>query len=84
MDLGKYVGTVFVDLKKAFDTVDHSILVQKLDHYWVKELDLQWFQSYLSSRKQFTRIDGGDSSIKILTLGFPKAPVWVLCYSLST
>ena len=62
MDLGKYVGTVFIDLKKAFDTVDH-VLLQKLNHYGVQGLDLKWFESYLSNRKQFTRIDGIDSSI---------------------
>ena len=51
MDLSKYVGTVFVDQKIAFETVDHSILLQKLDHYGIQELDLKWFESYLSGRK---------------------------------
>ena len=73
MDLGKYVGTVFVDLKKAFDTVDHNILLQKLNHYGVQEqLDLKWFESYLSNRKQFTRIDGVDSSIQKINIGVPQ------------
>ena len=69
MDLGKYVGTVFVDLKKAFDTVDHNILLQKLDYYGVQELDLKWFESYLSNRKQFTSIDSADSSIQNIHIG---------------
>ena len=72
MDLGKYVGTVFVNLKKAFDTVDHNVLLQKLNHYGVQELDLQWFESYLSNRKQFTRIDGVDSSIQNINTGVPQ------------
>ena len=72
MDLGKYVGTVFVDLKKAFDTVDHNILLQKLYHYGVQDLDLKWFESYLSNRKQFTRIDGVDSSIQNINIGVPQ------------
>ena len=72
MDLGKYVGTVFVDLKKAFDTVDHNILLQKLNHYGVQELDLKWFESYLSNRKQFIRIDGVDSSIQNINTGVPQ------------
>ena len=72
MDLGKYVGTVFVDQKKAFDTVGHSILFQKLEHYGIQEVDLQWFQSYISNRKQFARIDGVDSSIKNINIGAPQ------------
>ena len=69
MNLGKYVGTVFVDLKKAFDTVDHNILLQKLDHYGIQELNFKWFESYLSHRKQFTRIEGVDSSIQKVNIG---------------
>ena len=69
IDLGKFVGTVFVDLKKAFDTVDHNILLQKLNHSGVQGLDLKWFESYLSNRKQFTRIDGIDSSIQKINIG---------------
>ena len=72
MDLGKYVGTVFVDLKKAIDTVDHTILLQKLYHYGVQDLDLKWFESHLSNRKQFTRIDGVDSSIQNISIGVPQ------------
>ena len=61
MDLGNYIGTISVDQKKAFDTVDHDILLQKPDHYGAQELDLILFESYLSDRKQFTRINGADS-----------------------
>ena len=71
MDLGKYVGTVFVDMKKAFDTVDRNILLQKLSHHGVQDLDLKWFESYLSNRKQFTRIDV-DSSIQNINIGAPQ------------
>ena len=72
MDLGKYAGTVFVDLKRAFDTVDHSILFQKLNHYGVQGLDLKWFESYLSNSKQFTRIDGVESSTQKINIGVPQ------------
>ena len=44
---------IFVDLSKAFDTVDHSILIKKLKLYGVKENNLRWFESYLSNCKQY-------------------------------
>ena len=61
LDLGKLVGLVLIDLKKAFDTVDHDILCQKLQHYGVRQRELSWFKSYLSNRKQFCRVSGTDS-----------------------
>ena len=46
-------GTVFIDLKKAFDTVDHAILCHKLKHYGFKSKELSSFESYLSNRNSF-------------------------------
>ena len=51
LDLGKLVVLVFIDLKKAFDTVDHDILCNKLELYGVQQRELSWFRSYLSNRK---------------------------------
>ena len=48
MDLGRLVGLVFIDLKKAFDTVDHNILCKKLDLYVLQQREISWFKSHFS------------------------------------
>jgi len=55
---GEYCIGVFLDLKKAFDTVDHDILLRKLKHYGVDNIELQWFKCYLSDRTQVVDING--------------------------
>ena len=72
MDLGKLTGVFFIDLKKAFDTVDHDILCQKLECYGIQGRGLAWFRSYLSNRKQYTRVNGVDSSSQELKIGVPQ------------
>ena len=52
-DNNNFVLGVFIDLSKAFDTVGHNILLEKLIMYGVKENNLKWFHSYLSNRKQY-------------------------------
>ena len=56
LDDGKYSAAVFVDLKKAFDTVDHNILLKKLDYYGVRGIANEWFASHLKNKKQFVSI----------------------------
>ena len=72
LDLGKLVGLVFIDLKKAFDTVDHEILCQKLVHYGVQQRELAWFRSYLCNRKQFCRVNGVCSKTEGIEVGVPQ------------
>ena len=61
-----YIGCgIFVDLQKAFDTVDHEILSSKLDYYGIRGISNNWFKYYLSNRKQFV-------SIEVMTLGLLK------------
>ena len=52
LDKGEFACGVFVDLQKAFDTVDHKILLKKLCHYGVRGVALDLFKSYLSGRSQ--------------------------------
>ena len=49
---GEYTLGVFIDLSKAFDTVDHHILIKKLQYYETDGTVLEWFKSYLSNRRQ--------------------------------
>ena len=56
MDLGMFSCGIFIDLQKAFDTVDHSILLHKLNHYGIHGVVNDWFSSYLSGRAQTTQI----------------------------
>ena len=50
---GEYTLEVFINLSKAFDTVDHQILIKKLQYYGIDGTALEWFKSYLSNRKQY-------------------------------
>ena len=72
LDLGKLVGLIFIDLKKAFDTVDHDILCKKLAHYGVQHRELSWFKSYLTNRKQFCRVNIVDSDFGYIEFGVPQ------------
>ena len=64
---------VFIDLSKAFDTVDHSILLKKLKLYCITDKNLAWFQSYLSNRKQYSEIgENSKTDPNYVTCGVPK------------
>ena len=66
------MGLVFIDLKKAFDTVDHGISCRKLEHYGILDCELAWFQSYLLNRKQFCRVNGVDSFLVNIDIGIQR------------
>ena len=60
---------MFIDLSKAFDTIDHTILISKLDHYGVENNELQWFISYMHSRQQYIDIENTKSTTETITTG---------------
>ena len=66
LDQGKYVFGIYIDLKKAFDTVPHDILLSKLQHYGIRGKALNWFKSYLADTKQFTKVNGISSDLQPL------------------
>ena len=68
----EYLVGVFIDLAKAFETVNHSILLGKLKHYGVRGTSLKWFTSYLSNRSQFVNFNHVFSSYLPLTHSVPQ------------
>ena len=75
MDAGAFSCGVFIDLKKAFDTVDHRILIRKLDFYGFRGIINVWFRSYLQDRTQITVIDQRPSNKSFVTYGVPHGSV---------
>ena len=71
----EFTLSVFIDLSKAFDTIDHSILLYKLNHYGIRGISLKWFESYLNNRQQFTVIDGIESKYKAVRCGVPQGSI---------
>ena len=62
---------VFIDLEKAFDTVNHQILLAKLNHYGIRGIANKWFSSYFSNRYQRVTINGESSQILLVSCGVP-------------
>ena len=71
----KYSVAIFCDLRKAFDTVDHKILISKLNAIGVRGTALKWFVDYLNNRKQFVYIDGVASPLLDIIIGVPQGSI---------
>ena len=75
IDENKIVISFFLDFSKAFDCVDHDILLEKLDGYGVRGTALKFFESYLSNREQYVSLQGTHSTTRYITKGVPQGSV---------
>ena len=84
LDNGQYVCGIFVDLEKAFDTVNHTVLCEKLNFYGLRGNVNNLLKSYLSNRKQYVSLKGFDSEVRDITCGVPQGsslgPLFFLLY----
>ena len=75
MTLEKFACGIFVDLQKAFNTVNHEILLKKLEHYGIRGTSNSWFKSYLDNRKQLVSLNGDESKTQVMKHGVPQGSV---------
>ena len=75
MDNGYVTGAIFLDLKKAFDTVNHNVLIDKLKRYGVDGIELSWFKSYLSNRSQAVNVNSNLSEFEHINIGVPQGSI---------
>ena len=74
-DHGKYTGTVFTYLSKAFDMIDHCYLQSKIKCYSVKQKELCWFESYLFGQKQYVLYNNTNCKIKSVLCDVPQGSI---------
>ena len=75
LDQGKNPISIFIDLSKAFDTINHPILIDKLKYYGLDNNSVQWFHSYLSNRNQLVVIENTFSDKRNISTGVPQGSV---------
>ena len=72
---GLYACGVYLDFKKAFDTVNHKILLSKLHHYRIRGIANDWFKSFLVNRTQYTNVNKSNSNPEKVMYGVPQGSV---------
>ena len=75
LDKGKLPISIFSDLSKAFDTLDNVILLQKLNYYDIKSVELKLFQDYLQNRTQYVSYDKTNSDMYRISIGVPQGSI---------
>ena len=71
----QHAVAIFCDLRKAFDTCNHTILFKKMEKMGIRGLTLDWFKNYLTDRKQFVNINGASSNLLNSTIGVPQGSI---------
>ena len=82
IDSGKMTAAVFVDLRKAFDTVEHKVLLSKLPLKGIVDGELNWIANYLSGRYQYVQYDGVKSDRELVKYGVPQGSILGLLFFL--
>lgn len=72
IDTSNIAAVLFLDLKKAFDTIDHGVLLRKLEYYGIRGVANALFRSYLAGRTQYVSVNGAASSKRAITVGVPQ------------
>ena len=72
LDQGLFSCGIFADLQKAFDKVDHDILLAKLEHYGIRGITNKWFETCLKGRLQFVSVNGYNSECASMAIGIPQ------------
>ena len=75
IDIGNLTGAVYIDLRKAFDTVNHGHLLTKLSYHGIVNNELKWFEGYLFGRSQFVQYNSVNSEIQPVTCGVPQGSI---------
>ena len=75
LDISEFTCGVFIDLKKAFDTVNNDILLSELNHYRIRGVAFDWFKSYLNGRTQYATINSERSEIQTIKYGVPQGSI---------
>ena len=75
MDKSRFTGAVYLDLRRAFDTVDHACLLNKLSHYGIKKNEYLWIQDYLFNRSQYVYYNQVESDKEHISYGVPQGSI---------
>ena len=76
IDSGNIVFFLFMNFRKAFDCVNHEILLSKLNACGVRGVALDWFCSYLTNREQYVSINNVNSNARVIQCGVPQGSIW--------